>query len=137
YRAGAAGHGLADPGGRVWDGGGGFERCAHAHRSPSAAECLVSFSARGGGYPDNFAAPGAGAACENVRFAGGAVGSEGGAVDRGGSRLLSVCEAAARVCRGRGRGALADPNARAACGEYSRRSTAKIGCATWRGSWNF
>src|SRR5712675_454915 len=75
YRAGAAGHRFADPGWRVWDGGGGFERCADAHRAASATECLVSFSEGGGGYADDFAAAGAGAPCEDVRFVGGAVGS--------------------------------------------------------------
>ena len=71
-------------GGRIRDGGGGFERCRAEDCAVCAAECLVSVSSRGGGYADNFDGDGAGGECEDVRVAGAAAGGASGGVERDG-----------------------------------------------------
>src|SRR5579863_2693946 len=85
-RSGAACDGFADSGGRIRDGGSGFERCRAEDCALCAAECVVSVSARGGGYADGFDGAGAGVECEDVRVAGVEDGGAAGGVERGGRR---------------------------------------------------
>src|SRR5579862_4489040 len=84
--SGAARDGFADSGGWIRNGCGGFERCCAENCAVCAAECVVSVSARGGRYADDFDGAGAGGECEDVRVAGAAARGAAGGVERGGEQ---------------------------------------------------